>query len=84
MVETADHKLISHFEISSQGSFMLSCHGADGLISLKYLPEGRIKELDIMMFPSYFKPEPELQIFEQLDSHRSLDSNQCVKIVRVS
>jgi hypothetical protein len=38
---------------------MLSCHD-DGFLSLKYLPEGRTKELDTMMSPSYFKPEPQL------------------------
>jgi hypothetical protein len=36
---------------------MVSSHG-DGLLSLKYLPEGRVKELDILMFPGYYKPEP--------------------------
>jgi len=57
---------IQHYEVSPSGSFMFSSHG-DGLVSLKYLPEGRVKELDILMFPGYFKPEPSDVKIEPID-----------------
>jgi hypothetical protein len=61
---------------------MLSCHD-DGLISLKYLPEGRTKELDIMMSPSYFKPEPQLEFTESLDaSANNNETSQGNKLVK--
>ena len=33
------------------------CYHDDGELRMKCLPEGRIKELDILMFPGYFKDD---------------------------